>query len=186
MSFGFSKEMVVISRAIRRAICDRDEAILFFAAAANSGANEEEMFPANHELVISIRGTNSQGTFQEFNPPRRPDETVVYGTLGTEVPSAWLRDHEGEMHKSGTSVATPIAAGIAAIVLGYIGGKSKESGVELLEKRLRSRRGMLAVFNTMSKEMGNGCSFLNPWNFFRQEDSVCLSGIRTAISNLPR
>jgi Subtilase family len=186
MSFGFSQELPVISRAIRKAVLDRDDAILFFAAAANYGANEEEMFPANHESVISIRGTNFQGHFPDFNPPRSPDESVVYGTLGTDVPSAWLRDHPGEMHKSGTSVATPIAAGIAAIVLGYVGGKSEGGVDKLLEKRLRSRRGMLAIFKTMAKDMGNGCSFLNPWNFFREEDSVCLSRIVAAVSKLPR
>lgn len=186
MSFGFSKEMPVISRAIRKALMDRDDAILFFAAAANSGANEEEIFPANHESVISIRGTNSQGFFLDFNPPRSPDETVVYGTLGAEVPSAWLRDHPGEMYKSGTSVATPIAAGIAAIVLGYVAGKSRDTVNKLVEKRLRSRRGMLAIFKTMSNEMGNGCSFLNPCHLFREDDAVCVSRIVAALSKLPR
>jgi hypothetical protein len=38
----------------------------------------------------------------------------------------------------------------------------------------------------MAKDMGNGCSFLNPWNFFREEDSVCLSRIVAAVSKLPR
>jgi subtilase family serine protease len=185
MSFGFSKEMPEISRAIRQAVLDTDDAILFFAAAGNDGGNGGEMFPANHPWVISIRGTDSQGYFLRFNPPRNRHETVVYGTLATDVPSAWLRDHPGEMHKSGTSVATAIAAGIAAILLGYISGKPPGTVDKLLEKRLRSRRGMLAIFEIMGKDMGNGCSYLNPWNFFREEDTLCLWRIVIALSELP-
>jgi hypothetical protein len=85
----------------------REDSILFFAAAANDGANKEEMFPANHDSVISIRAANSEGAFADFNPPRNPDEPVVYGTLGKDVPSAWLRGHSSEACKTGTSVATP-------------------------------------------------------------------------------
>jgi Subtilase family len=182
MSFGFSKEMPDISRAIRHAVADTDDAILFFAAAGNDGGNGGEMFPANHTSVISIRGTDSQGYFLKFNPPRNRHETVVYGTLATDVPSAWLRDHPGEMHKSGTSVATAIAAGIAAILLGYISGKPPGTVEKRLEKRLRSQRGMWDVFEIMGKDMGNGCSYLNPWNFFKEEDTVCLWRIVIALS----
>ena len=186
MSFGFPKEIPVISRAIHQAVLDRDNDILFFAAAKNHGANEEETFSANHELVISIRGINSLGFFLDFNPPRNPDEIIVYGTLATKVLSTWLRDHPGEMYKSGISVATPIAAGIAAIVIGYIGGKLNGTVDKLLKKRLRSRRGMLAVFKVMVKNIGNGCLFLNPRNLFREEDAVCLLKIVAAVSTLPR
>jgi hypothetical protein len=81
MSFGFSKEMPDISRAIWQAVLDTNHAILFFAAARNDGGNGGEMFPANPSLVISIRGTDSQGYFLNFNPPPNRHETVVYGTL---------------------------------------------------------------------------------------------------------
>jgi hypothetical protein len=33
---------------------------------------------------------------------------------------------------------------------------------------------MLAIFEMMGKDMGNECSDLNPWNFFREENTVCL------------
>jgi Subtilase family len=185
MSFGFSKEMPDVSRAIWQAVLDTNDAILFFAAAGNDGGNGGEKFPANHQSVTSIRGTDSQGYFATFNPPRSRHETVVYGTLATDVPSAWLRDHLGEMHKSGTSVATAIAAGIAAILLGYIGGKPPGT-LDKLKKQLRSRRGMLAMFEIIGKDMGNGCSYLNPRNFFGEEDTVCLWRIVIAASELPK
>lgn len=82
MSFEYIHDQQSISKAIRRAVNDRNESILFFAAAANSGANEMEMFPARHECVISIRGTNSNGGFQDFNPPRSSRENKVLGNWG--------------------------------------------------------------------------------------------------------
>ena len=186
MSFGFSKEMPDISRAIQQAVSHTNDAILFFAAAGNDGGNSGEMFPANHPSVISIRGTDSQGYFLTFNPPRNRHETVVYGTLATNVPSAWLRDYHGEMHQSGTSVATAIAAGIAASLLGYITSKLHGTVDKLLEKRLRSRRVMLAIFEIMGKDMGNGYSYLYPGNFFKEEDIVCLWRTVIAVSELPK
>lgn len=189
MSFGFHREVMVrgepvISRAIRRAVLARTESILFFAAAANYGANEKTMFPANHDSVIPIRGTNSKGAFKDFNPPRDPDEAVVYGTLGEDVPSTWLHDYSDEVRKSGTSVATPIAAGIAAMLLGYVNGRSDQDGYQLLQTKLRTRRGMLAMFREMAIPMGNGCSYLNPCDFFRNEDFVCWANIVAAMSKV--
>src|SRR5437762_604440 len=109
MSFGYADEQQCISRAIRGALHERDDSILFFAAASNYGANDKEMFPASHDSVISIRGTNSNGDFEDFNPPRNQSGEAVFGTLGLDVPSAWLSDHEDEIYKSGTSIATAVA-----------------------------------------------------------------------------
>jgi hypothetical protein len=52
MSFGFSKEMPDMSRAMRQAVLDTDDAILFFAATGNDGENGGEIFPATHLWVI--------------------------------------------------------------------------------------------------------------------------------------
>ncbi|RGP78854.1 peptidase s8 subtilisin kexin sedolisin [Fusarium longipes] len=120
MSFGFTATQPSISKAIRKAVNDRDDSIIFFAAAANSGLNESEMFPARHECVISVRGTNSNGAFQDFNPPRSSRERTVIGTLGLDVPASGLSHDDGDVYSKGTSVATAIAAGIAGILLGYV------------------------------------------------------------------
>lgn len=86
MSFGFKEEQVCISRAIREVMYERDDSILLFAAASNYGANEQEMFPARYESVISVRGTTVNGDFEDFNPPRKNKEKV-FGTLGLDVPA---------------------------------------------------------------------------------------------------
>lgn len=125
MSFGLDHEIPVggkrvISNAISDALRTRDQQILFFAAAANEGVNQPEMFPANHPHVISIRRTDDKGWLQRFNPPKGYAGLNCFMTLGQDVPGAGLsRDGGNEVYKSGTSVSTPIAAGIAAILLSY-------------------------------------------------------------------
>src|ERR1700753_2147171 len=126
MSFGYSAEQHNIGTAIRQAMFERDASILLFAAATNSGANDREMYPARDDSVISIRGTNTKGDFEDFNPPPSSNDKLVFGTLGVDVPSSWLSDYDGQMHLSGTSIATAVAAGIAGILMGYVSGKSNE------------------------------------------------------------
>ena len=126
MSLGFDREMpvggrLVISNAISDALRARDQRILFFAAAANEGGNQPEMFPANHPHVISIRGTDDKGWLQRFNPPKGFTGLNCFMALVQDVPGAGLsRDGGVEVFKSGTSVSTPIAAGIAGILLSYV------------------------------------------------------------------
>ncbi|KAF4448159.1 hypothetical protein F53441_8394 [Fusarium austroafricanum] len=124
MSFGFDEEPPfegdrVISNAISNALASRRQQILFFAAAANEGANQSEMFPASHPQVMSIRGTDTKGWLERFSPPPG-DNGTCFMTLGKDVPGASLsQDGSTEICQSGTSTSTPIAAGIAAMVLSY-------------------------------------------------------------------
>lgn len=149
MSFGFADEQPCISDAIREALYKRKDSILFFAAASNSGANDREMFPARHDSVISIRATNAKGNFEDSNPPKREDESTVFGTLGVDVPSAWA-DSDAEVYTSGSSFATAIAAGIAGCLLGYISSRPTEKPFFNVKSRAWTRRGMLAMFRVLS------------------------------------
>lgn len=79
--------------AIRNAEAARQRAIVFFAAAAaNNGANSEEMVPAYLDSVISVRGTDHNGSFfPAYNPPPTVtnSSSPLYGTLGVDVPCCW-------------------------------------------------------------------------------------------------
>lgn len=153
----------------------RNNRILFFAAASNSGGNGREMFPASHDAVISIRATNSHGAFLDTNPPADHYGPAVYGTLGKDVPSAWLSNVDGELSRSGSSVATAVAAGVAAMMLAFAnaGFSSAEFRLPLeVSALLWTRRGMLAMFAKMSQDMGSRCFFISPVRFFAERDSV--------------
>jgi len=157
----------------------------FFAAASNYGANDKEMFPARHDSVISIRGTNSNGYFEDFNPPRNQNEETVFGTLGLDVPSAWLSDHDDEVYKSGTSIATAIAAGIAGTLLGYANGKSKESTFQDVNKKLRTRQGMQVVFRALAyRTLKENYLYLAPWKLMGKSDEERWAIFVAALSDI--
>lgn len=177
MSFGFPEEPCVngrtlISNAIHHAIQNRDGQVLFFAAAANDGGNQREMFPARHDEVFSVRATDHQGTFQDFNPPPNFWEAPVFGTLGKEVPGAWLNTQNYEVCKTGTSIATPIAAGTAATILGYVqlGLSSNRFDNVTRMKKLWTKRGMYSAFMKLSRQMEEKCFYLYPQDFLRETE----------------
>ncbi|PFH61507.1 hypothetical protein XA68_17164 [Ophiocordyceps unilateralis] len=166
MSFGYTDDQQSISNAIHHAVSARNDSILFFAAAANTGANERELFPARHECVISIRGTNKNGHFLDFNPPRNPREGAAFGTLGLQVPCAPLSPESEYVYQTGTSIAAAIAAGIAGMLLGYVTDQTSKSDYQSVRRQLKRRVGMLAMFERIAKPSFNGGGYLYvaPWD----------------------
>lgn len=151
MSFGYTTRdngYILIEEAIDYA---QSKGVLLFAAASNSGANQRRTFPARHDNVICIHSTAADGVPSRFNPP--PDCNDNFATIGEAVESAWpseLCDKEVNdccvAWKSGTSYATPIAAGIAAFLLQYAAENLDEADVRLLKRP----RGLRAVFREIS------------------------------------
>ncbi|PNS19980.1 hypothetical protein CAC42_7947 [Sphaceloma murrayae] len=154
MSFGYPEPIPAIRRAIG------SSRMLFFAAAANEGGNQTEMFPASYlNKVIPIRATDQTGDVWRFNPPVNPKRWVNFMTLGTDVPAAWPGTNELKC-QTGTSIATPIAAGIAATILADarlmlkargIEGKLTEQDEEQIQL-LWTIEGMEAVLHQMSQQ----------------------------------
>ncbi|UNI20026.1 hypothetical protein JDV02_006159 [Purpureocillium takamizusanense] len=186
MSFGYAEEQRNISRAIRGALYERDDAVLFFAAASNYGANEREMFPARHDSVISIRCTNFDGDFEGFNPARSQDEETAFGTLGMDVPSSWLSTHhQAEEYKSGSSVAAAVAAAMAAGLLGYAGLRSGGCASLNVAEKLRTRKGMLAVFRALATPtLKERYLYLAPWKWMEGSDEVRWATLVAALSRV--
>lgn len=166
MSFGFPREEhpPLISRSIQHAVAERDNRILFFAAASNSGGNQGTCFPASHPSVIPVRATNARGVFQDYNPPLDFHGADVVGSLGQDVKGAWI--NEEEVVKSGTSVSTPVAAGIAALVLDAARLSTTTVSEDLMTK-LGTKTGLEAVFRThhIGRQMQDRFWYLNPAPF---------------------
>ena len=196
MSFGFTEEERVVDhnplrRAITQATFERKDKILFFASAGNEGANTRKvMFPARHELVIPIYGTDATGGFLEaLNPRIKRDGPSIFGTLAQEVPCSTPHE-EGEVFVTGKSFATAIAAGIAGMLLQYVQileqKKMRNDAVAIAldwMDQLSTQRGMLALFQNMAEQPPDRRYYLDPVRFFQQPEEVREANIITAVDS---
>lgn len=126
MSFGFSsnEQNGIIAKAIDDASTSRKKSIIFLAGAGNSIADFEN-FPARHESVIAIYGTNTHGDFLHGKPRNEMLAGARLGTFGSDLPST-VTDGMSKKYSSwkelcepGSSIATAVTAGICATMLAY-------------------------------------------------------------------
>ncbi|MER3428512.1 MAG: hypothetical protein C4334_10500 [Pyrinomonas sp.] len=113
-SWGSTRRSRALEDAIRRA---GEEGILFVAAAGNTGSNTDIVphYPASYRLpnVISVAALDRQdrlASFSNYGP-----KSVHIAAPGAEMLSTWPGGAYEE--HSGTSMATPVVAGVAALVL---------------------------------------------------------------------
>lgn len=157
------------------------------AASANWAGNHDVAYPARRERVICINATDGGGNPSKKNPtPRKGDNNfAILGlsieswrranakdpAMGEEAMSAILttaglmRPKAGreKVWISGTSYATPIAAGVAANVLEFMQYYDKMRSGE--RELLYSWSGMSRIFEAMSTERG-GYEYIAPWRMF--------------------
>jgi thermitase len=113
-SWGSTQYSKALEDAIRAA---GEHGILFVAAAGNSSTDNDRRphYPSNYDLpnVISVAALDNNdllASFSNFGP-----KSVHVAAPGKNIVSTWLRESYREA--SGTSMATPHVAGIAALIL---------------------------------------------------------------------
>jgi hypothetical protein len=150
---------------------------IMLAATNNSGRNENIAYPASDHNVIGIFACNGLGKPADFTaePPQGDDRYFM--TLGEAVESSWprslkLEDDSGSIttaYRSGTSFATPIAAGLAANLLD-VARYGIKLGPELMS-RLHSLQGMTAALRLMGELDRNGYRYLAPWRLWKRDEA---------------
>jgi subtilisin family serine protease len=130
-SWGSTTYSKALEDAIRAA---GDEGILFVAAAGNDGSSNDSRphYPSNYNLpnVISVAAldrTDLMASFSNFGI-----KSVHVAAPGKDIVSTWLNGEYREA--SGTSMATPQVAGIAALLL----AQDPKMSVQKLRARILS------------------------------------------------
>jgi subtilisin family serine protease len=175
MSFGYESSVPCIETEIANAYSQRK---LMFAAASNSGGNADTAWPARCSSVIPVYATDGVGNKYDRNPT--PDDRGEHlAVVGMSLKGCWLPNDKGftqYKHRSGTSGATPVAAGIAGAVISlmrkekadylYHQDESLPECESLLYDRclaaLETPNGMKAVFRLMSKRKRDGYDYVDP------------------------
>lgn len=180
MSFGFpayEKHLEGIQRAICKAA---STSILIFCAASNGGGNTNIAYPANQNEVICINSANGQGNPSGYNPGEAQEGRNLCA-LGEGVKSSW--PNLPQQRKSGTSIATPIAAALAAVVLDYVWQNMPDSD-EFLVSKLQMRKGMLEVLIRLMSWDRQNYYYLDPGKLFNRKGRNIYGSILDVLVNV--
>jgi len=145
-SWGSTSYSKALEDAIRAA---GEQGILFVAAAGNATTNNDKRphYPSNYNLpnvlsVAALDRSDSLASFSNFGA-----KTVHIAAPGRDILSTWLGDAYRDA--SGTSMAAPHVAGVAALILANEPGLSVE---KLRERLLKS----VDKIDSLAGKIGNG------------------------------
>jgi subtilisin family serine protease len=128
-SWGSTQKSRALEEVIRKA---SENDILFVAAAGNASTNNDRSphYPSSYNVpnVISVAALDRNDQLAKFS--NFGSKSVAIAAPGVDILSTWLGNQYEE--KSGTSMATPVVAGVAALVL----AENPRLSVEDLRQRL--------------------------------------------------
>src|SRR5689334_316753 len=113
-SWGSTQKSRALEDVIRKAY---ENDILFVAAAGNATTNNDRNphYPSSYNVpnVVSVAALNRNDELAPFS--NWGAKSVAIGAPGVDILSTWLQN--GYEEKSGTSMATPVVSGVAALIV---------------------------------------------------------------------
>ena len=136
----------------------KSEGIVIFGSRGDQGKNQKDIYPADYIEVISVSSLTKFGELAETTEPK-----ASYFFQGEDVrilaEPCYL---EPQLHASGSSVATALAAGVAALILscrGLGGSEARRDRIEAVKK----------VFDCMAYNEPGFRRYVQPWRVFTEE-----------------
>ncbi|HJS24897.1 MAG TPA: S8 family peptidase [Pyrinomonadaceae bacterium] len=126
-SWGSTQKSRALGDVIRKAY---ENDILFVAAAGNSSVDNDRTphYPSSYPNVMSVAALDRHDQLASFS--NWGVKSVMVAAPGVDILSTWLGNEYEE--KSGTSMATPVVSGVAALIL----ANNPPMSVDDLHKRL--------------------------------------------------
>jgi hypothetical protein len=169
--------------------------IVIIAAASNSGSRvpyRRVAYPARmNGHVISIRSATSQSERAAASPlPSANDDNFML--LGEAIRAACVQT-QSIAYFSGSSFATPIAAGIAALIIEF--SKHKHTKPKAMrgapyvkadaQKMVCTYEGIRKIFRDMAtvpdQRIDSGCALITPWQLFAHGRRTIDVGVHIAV-----
>jgi Subtilase family len=166
---------------------------IMFAAASNNGKNGRRVFPARYDpWVICVHASDGKGHDCGINPPTESGANFTTLGMGLELlERRWVsagRTRQAtykKVYKSGTSFATPIAAGVTATVLDLAARVSAiEDRTKKKLKRCEEMRKVLRLMSIPKHDFGDQYCFLAPWNHWAEHWQADEAKCRTAWDSI--
>jgi thermitase len=128
-SWGSTQKSRALEEVIRKAY---ENDILFVAASGNSSVNNDRNphFPSSYDVpnVVSVAALDRNDQLAKFS--NYGVKSVAIAAPGVDILSTWLGN--GYEEKSGTSMATPVVSGVAALIV----AQHPRISVDELKKKL--------------------------------------------------
>jgi thermitase len=128
-SWGSTQKSRALGEVIRKAY---ENDILFVAAAGNSSVDNDRNphYPSSYDVpnVVSVAALDRNDALASFS--NYGAKSVAIAAPGVDILSTWLGNEYEE--KSGTSMATPVVSGVAALIL----AEHPQMPVDELKKKL--------------------------------------------------
>ncbi|PON28944.1 hypothetical protein TGAM01_v202052, partial [Trichoderma gamsii] len=191
LSFCFPRYDDVLRPIYHAILKAQANGVIIFAASGNECGDAGLSWPVSlYEMgnVIQISSSDGKGPPSGYN--LRLDIGRWICTLGQGVPSCQLQlGTEYPIYRSGSSLATPIAAAIAAIILGIVDHAYSvlfPQDMIVLWSQLRTRLGMEKILCETCTEVGHRSSSspIAPWFFFQHTEVIQMQRIRNILSNI--